>query len=294
MKTTYKQRYHLAVLLAISILLSKTTKVASEVTQSLCGCPDRCGDITIPYPFGMKKGCYLSKSYHVKCETLTIASSKFKLLKISLDDGHMRGFLPMGYRCYNKTRGIIRKSEPRIDLGRFPLSASHNLLTAVGCDTRADIKSFEGESYLTGCISMTECARLVSGACLGMGCSQVPVPYDVTSFRIHAQSNSGKVGKWNYNNCTYAFLVEKNSYEFVAADIYNLQNRSFPVVLQWSVGETSCRIAQMNKTTFLCKENSVCQDASKRFFNQSSEGYNCKCAQGYRGNPYLPNGCRGQ
>ncbi|KAJ9567827.1 hypothetical protein OSB04_003793 [Centaurea solstitialis] len=286
MRTLHKLRYHFTIL--ILIIPSKTTISA----QSLPGCPDRCGDVTIPYPFGTKKGCYLSKSYHVNCKTLTIMSSKFKLLEISLE-GYMLGFLPMGYRCYNKTRGLIMKSEPRINLGRFSISSSHNLFTTVGCDTRADIKSFNGGSYITGCISMTDCAQLVSGSCLGMGCSQVPIPYDLANFRIHSQSNSGEVGKWSYNNCTYAFLVEKNSYEFLVADIYNIRNRSFPVVLKWSVGNTSCAIAQKNKTTSLCKENSVCQHSPMEYFNQSTHGYNCICAQGYRGNPYLVNGCRG-
>ncbi|XP_024977073.1 wall-associated receptor kinase 2-like [Cynara cardunculus var. scolymus] len=204
----------------------------------------------------------------------------------------MRGFLPMGYRCYNKTRGLISASEPRIALSRFPISSTHNLLTAVGCDTRANIKAYEGEDYITGCLSMTGCDGLTNGSCLGMGCSQVPVPYDLTSFRIHAQSNTGKVGKWSYNNCTYAFLVEKDRYTFVETDLDNMRNRSFPVVLEWSVGNTSCKIAQMNKTTHLCKENSVCYDDSIISFNQGSQGYRCKCAQGYQGNPYLPNGCQ--
>ncbi|KAI3672469.1 hypothetical protein L6452_38557 [Arctium lappa] len=289
MTTLHKLLCHFTIL--IVIMLSRTTKYVSEDAQSLPGCPHKCGNITIPYPFGTKPGCYLSKSYHVKCETLIIASSKFKLLEISLG-GRMRGLLPKGFRCYNKTHGLISKSEPRIDLDRFLISSAQNLLTTVGCDTRANLKSFKGEEYITGCLSMTGCDRLIIGSCLGMGCSQVPVPYDLTKFRIHAQSNTGKVGSWSYNNCTYAFLVEKDGYNFVETDLDNLQNRSFPVVLEWSVGNTSCEIAQMNKTTYLCKENSECYDASIEFYNKSSRGYNCRCAQGYGGNPYLPNGCR--
>ncbi|KAF6162024.1 hypothetical protein GIB67_002613 [Kingdonia uniflora] len=31
------------------------------------GCPSSCGNITIPYPFGIGKGCYLDKGYEIKC-----------------------------------------------------------------------------------------------------------------------------------------------------------------------------------------------------------------------------------
>lgn len=260
--------------------------------QSLPGCQDKCGDVTIPFPFGTKNGCYLSTLYKVNCDKLPIWNTSFKLINISLD-GYMRGSLPIGHRCYNKRHAKTSILEPKIHLSRFPVSGTQNLLTVVGCDARANMKAVNSEDYITGCLSMTGCNMLTNGSCQGMGCSQVSVPYKVTSFRIHTQSNTkGTLGKWSFNKCTYAFLVEQGHYSFRATDLDNMKNRSFPVVLEWSVGNTSCEEAQKNGGNYLCKENSLCNDAFTEF-NQSYKGYRCQCAPGYLGNPYLPDGCQG-
>ncbi|XP_071702753.1 wall-associated receptor kinase 2-like [Rutidosis leptorrhynchoides] len=279
----------------VIVLLSRSSNTAA---QSLPNCPDKCGNVTIPYPFGTTEDCYLSRSYYVNCTSLQIYNTSFQLSSVSLD-GYMRGSLPMGYRCYNKKHAKTRWLEPEIMLSRFPVSSTHNLFTTVGCDARSSMKYINSENYITGCLSMTGCTGLTDGSCLGMGCSQVPVPYKVTSFRIHAQDNTKRyVGKWSYNKCVYAFVVEKHHYWFRETDLDTMVNRSFPVVLEWSLGSTSCVEAQKkNPETYLCKENSVCDDHTYTVdFIQSyhHQGYRCHCAQGYQGNPYLPNGCQGK
>lgn len=149
------------------------------------------------------------------------------------------------------------------------------------------------DQYMTVCLSMTGCSMLRDGLCLGMGCSQAPVPYNVTSFRIHTQSNTiGTAGKWSFNNCTYGFLVKKGHYTFQVTDFDNMQNRTFPVVFEWSVGNTSCEEARKDSENYVCGENSVCIDTLTEF-NQSYQGYRCQCADGYNGNPYIKNGCQG-
>lgn len=268
------------------------TREPVEAAESLPGCPNKCGSLDIPYPFGTRKGCYLSKEYKVDCKKQQISKTNFKSLDISAD-GYMHGLIPLGYRCY-KNHVVTKWSEPKIDMSRFHISNKGNLLTAVGCDTRADIKTTGGEGYIIGSLSMSYCDQVKNGSCVGMGCNQVPVPYRMRSFRINAQSNTGQVGKWRYNNCTYAFVVKKGNYTFLKTDIYNMQNRSFPVLLEWWVGNESCKKAQKEKMgCYICRENSVCHDivyGSKKLI----VGYRCKCAHGYQGNAYIPNGCKGK
>ncbi|GJU27006.1 wall-associated receptor kinase 2-like protein [Tanacetum coccineum] len=130
------------VILHLMVLMMMLLKPTSAVTvaQALPNCPNECGNITIPYPFGTKEGCYLSKLFQVDCKNLQIWNTTFKLQEIRLD-GHIRGLLPMAHRCYNDQRKVTSKSEPRINLSRFPISSIRNMLTAVGCDARADIKT---------------------------------------------------------------------------------------------------------------------------------------------------------
>ncbi|KAI3689220.1 hypothetical protein L2E82_47173 [Cichorium intybus] len=245
----------------ILIVILSRTNAASELALSLPGCPDKCGDITIPYPFGTKEGCYLSEKYHVNCSTGSFSITKFKPLNISLE-GYMRGLLPISYRCYDKSYKVTSSAKPKIQLSRFCVSSTQNLLTVVGF-------------------------------CLGRGCSQVPVPPYLTRFRIHTQSNTRgeNVGNWNYNNCTYAFVVEKGKYTFRKTDFNKFPKRAFPVVLEWSIDSITCDKAQMNRSAYVCRENSVCLDTLTET-NRTYWGYRCKCAQGYEGNPYLPNGCQ--
>nr|GFB44781.1 hypothetical protein [Tanacetum cinerariifolium] len=114
---------------------------------------------------------------------------------------------------------------------------------------------------------MTNCGNLLNGACFGMGCSQAMIPYGLNTFRIRTFSNTDEVGKWGFNNCTYGFIVEKDRYNFTKSDIGTMRERTYPVVLEWWV-----------------RDNISCENAKTR--------YRCKCAQGYKGNAYLPNSCK--
>ncbi|KAI3689219.1 hypothetical protein L2E82_47172 [Cichorium intybus] len=290
--TTMGMRLKLLLPFTVMIVVLSSTKAAPELALSLPGCPDKCGDITIPYPFGTKEGCYLSEKYYVNCSTRSFPTSIFKLLNISLE-GYMRGLLPISYRCYDKSYKVTSSAKPKIQLTRFHVSSTENLLTVVGCDAQASMMKPKGDGYYTGSLSMTDCDKLSRGSCLGMGCSQVPVPPYVTSFRIHTQSNTRgeNVGNWSYNNCTYAFVVEKGRYTFRKTDFDKFPKRAFPVVLEWSIDYITCDKAQMNKSAFVCRENTVCVDAMTET-NLTYWGYRCQCAHGYEGNPYLPNGCQ--
>lgn len=43
----------------------------SAALTSLSTCQNNCGQIEIPYPFGIGKGCYLDKGYEIECKTVS-------------------------------------------------------------------------------------------------------------------------------------------------------------------------------------------------------------------------------
>lgn len=55
------------VLLMLILSLGCIAAMAEQQPAALPGCPDKCGDITIPYPFGIKPGCYLA-GFEVICD----------------------------------------------------------------------------------------------------------------------------------------------------------------------------------------------------------------------------------
>ncbi|KAM5587432.1 hypothetical protein ABKV19_006066 [Rosa sericea] len=48
----------------IGVLIVSTTAAAP---QALPNCPDKCGNLTVPYPFGMAEGCYRGNAFFVNC-----------------------------------------------------------------------------------------------------------------------------------------------------------------------------------------------------------------------------------
>ncbi|XP_031270099.1 wall-associated receptor kinase-like 9 [Pistacia vera] len=65
-------------------------------------------------------------------------------------------------------------------------------------------------------------------------------------------------------------------------------DHEIPVRLSWVVGKNSCKenLEQRNFTnsSYACGRNTECVDHDM--------GYLCRCSRGYRGNPYLLNGCK--
>nr|GEV17262.1 wall-associated receptor kinase 2-like [Tanacetum cinerariifolium] len=60
---------HLMVLLLMTMLSRATTTSVDEITQALPHCPNKCGNVTIPYPFGTKENSYLDIASSYKSGT---------------------------------------------------------------------------------------------------------------------------------------------------------------------------------------------------------------------------------
>ncbi|THF97570.1 hypothetical protein TEA_018941 [Camellia sinensis var. sinensis] len=263
--------------------------------QFMPGCLDYCGNISIPYPFGTSKECYVEEHFLVTCNDthydppkLFLTTSHIEITDIYLS-GQLRISSDVAYDCFSE-RGVSENySDPWIRLAKFPISNTRNKFTVVGCDSHAVISGSQGQKYATGCLSLCDnINNVINGSCSGIGCCQTSIPKGVRSFNVRVRSYDNHTLVWNFNPCSYAFIAEEAAYNFSSSDLANLQNRTmFPVVLDWSVGNQTCAEAKSNLTSFACKANSDCYDFD------NGPGYRCNCSQGYEGNPYLPNGCIG-
>jgi len=177
----------------------------------------------------------------------------------------------------------------------YRFSNLDNKFVVIGCNTLAYIyNAYNRTGYTTACASVCESPRaLANGSCLGVGCCQNAIPsgltrYDIKLYPVYNDSNISQ-----FNPCSYAALVETESFRFSSEYITTTRfNETYegrqPLVLDWAIGNTTCELAR-NMSSYACRHrNSECVDSA------NGPGYLCNCSTGYEGNPYLPDGCRGE
>ncbi|XP_072955557.1 wall-associated receptor kinase 17-like [Typha angustifolia] len=271
----------------------------------------QCNNITIPYPFGVignnSSGLPPLPGFEISCTngmypTVLLNTHRYEVLDISLVDGFIRivGY-PYEWNCYNIS-GPANSSNQYINLTRTPytFSDTRNKFTAVGCDAMAIIVGpGQGQSQdkhydIGGCVS--SCVTndsIVNGTCSGVGCCQASLPrglkslnLELTSIRNTTRSTKNASGE----TCSKAFIVDKDQYMFSSTDLVGNIPNQIPVVLEWSIGNKTCKeLGQTNiATDYACNKNSYCYDS------HNGIGYRCNCSKGFAGNPYQegPDGCQ--
>lgn len=269
-----------------------------SLPSSIPGClSTSCGNLTIPFPFVTSAHCGVDDSFLITCDESYNPPKPFlgssEVLDTSID-GLMKVRSSVASDCYNHSGsqingGVLEQTSYQF---QFPISSTWNKFTAIGCDTYAFLEGWSEGSKKTsaGCVSLCHSIdSVVNGTCSGIGCCQASILPGVEDFSVDIRSfrNLSKIR--SFNPCGYAFVVEADAFEFSSLDLENMRNRTtVPVVLDWSIGNVTCQVAQRNLSSYVCQAlHSECLDASH------GRDYRCICVKGFQGNPYLPDGCQG-
>ncbi|XP_059631727.1 wall-associated receptor kinase 2-like [Cornus florida] len=266
---------------------------APASAQAKPGCQDSCGNLSIPYPFGTKPGCYYNRAFLITCNDTTnppkpfLTKSRIAVTNISLH-GQLQILQSTAYNCYEQSGRQASYNLHWLRLSKFRISSTRNKFTAIGCDTYATIRGYLGENeYASGCMSICDSIDYVTnGSCSGIGCCQTSIPKGVRYYEVTLESYNNHTRVWNFSRCSFAFVVEEDKFNFSSNYLSDLKNvEKLPVVVDWSIGNETCEVAR-NSSGYACKDNSNCYEVDY------DAGYRCNCSEGYRGNPYLPNGCQ--
>ena len=282
----------------VGVILSEMADTAPPFQLALPGCPDRCGDLEIPYPFGTTEGCYLSESgnFFIDCGNSSGQAQPtigaFGVTDISIQ-GSIDIMMNNAIGCYDMSGTFLRTKWNRTLLaGSFTVSNTQNKFVAVGCDTYAYLRgSKDGEPFSIGCLSICQnISSVPNGTCSGIGCCQMDIPQGWKNVTLEAHSFNNHTNVSYFNPCSFAFIIREDKFNFSSYYLSSLKNNAtLPMVLDWAIGSDKCEDAQKNKSTYLCGVNTICDDPE----NGSGTGYRCNCTEGYDGNPYLKDGCQG-
>ncbi|KAG2711414.1 hypothetical protein I3760_04G076000 [Carya illinoinensis] len=274
---------------------------ASEVINS--SCLEDCGNVSIPYPFGIGNGCYVGDWFEIVCKSsndyydlgsLKPFLKKFnrEVLDINITASTVRIKYPIFSSC---TNGMERTNNSELEKAPFFFSDINNNFVAMGCNNDASMESIFPDHSISygGCKSPCDRAPFTYGSsCNATNCCQTAVPSHLHAFStVIEPKNNGRS-----DECNYAFLVDRNWFEtkFTKPN----PTISVPVVLEWGLDNASLyslpTVKNSNLTAILEDDGSMAYACSRPQITRmgDSSAPRCQCRDGYRGNPYLLRGCR--
>ncbi|KAL6287000.1 hypothetical protein ACE6H2_011390 [Prunus campanulata] len=289
-------------------VLATLAAATTAAAQALPGCPDYCGDLKVPYPFGTVESCYMGENFFINCTTNTytntttgnftqiptayLMGSDNIVTNISLD-GELQILQRASRTCfYYDDPDIVHISSSfshsyPLQVSPFTISDTRNKLISIGCDTFAIFEGYrqDEERYVSGCLSLCRRPDSATESCSGIGCCTASIPSGLKNRTVTVSSYS------NHSNvgfpCSYAAIVEENYFRFFNASFLEMAiTTQLPMVINWEIGDQPCAAAEKSQN-FSCKANSKCVNRT------NSSGYFCMCLPGYGGNPYHPDGCQG-
>jgi len=192
-----------------SFLLPALVILAAIAATAEPECPTKCGDVDIPYPFGIGGVCSHGKDFEISCinnGTTAVLQSDFhtmQVLSLSLEPPLAKVMLPVAYKCYNPENGYpVRESDGHVDLwshGIFRISDDRNMFVVLGCNTGAfTMNSGAGRrgQYYAGCFTTAACpgAPRTAGAPASAAATSTSRPASPTT---PSTSRAGRTTAWS-------------------------------------------------------------------------------------------------
>ncbi|XP_057780036.1 wall-associated receptor kinase-like 17, partial [Salvia miltiorrhiza] len=221
------------ILIIINTLLCLTPTTAAEASLSKNGCQQKCGDVTIPYPFGIGPNCSFNTSYAVECGSQSkpfLKSTGLEAFDFSLSDNTVRVMQRVTpLNCSSKS-GQFQLGQSLLG-SPFTLGASINRAVVVGCRSEVSLVGPASAASSGGC--RPTCGAAAAAGCFGINCCSVIVPE--MSQRVEAAYAVTQDGGGGDDSvCGYAFLAD---YKWLSREYEDYVNFSTPAAemtaLRW-------------------------------------------------------------
>ncbi|XP_042067121.1 wall-associated receptor kinase 4-like [Salvia splendens] len=179
----------------ILVLLPPQPTLSNSISRP--GCPDRCGNLPIPFPFGVGSDCSLDPSFNISCYNYSNSPTPFltsiltvlwpELIEINEFQVRIKLTYPV-WSCYTETGidwmdgGFVVSYD--ISGGQYTFSDGNRVI-AIGCDDAVAFNgTANGRNFAGGCTAVCDSNNGSAAICpdgsdaseLGNGCCQTPIP----------------------------------------------------------------------------------------------------------------------
>ncbi|KAJ0087152.1 hypothetical protein Patl1_09298 [Pistacia atlantica] len=226
-------------LIVAIFILGSDDSVAATKPQ----CQRKCGNVSIPYPFGIGEHCCRNAWFEITCQNHIPVLQVYQMKVLNISFSQIRVANNQEFTDCNpeKESWTNQHIEPLIKREFNPFFFPHtsNKLVAVGCDIYSFITEANEENYETGCLSLCKGPIAESAApfCSGFHCCQTLLTRNFRSIRVqilNVSSVSSEIG--GPRACSSAFLAEaEQDFRYFPMDLEILAR------LSWVVGKNSCK-----------------------------------------------------